>query len=232
MLFHPSFSSFASMTLPLKKIVSLSRAALFFLAVSTVQLAQPTPAHCLTVSVFQYGLPASTSSSSNLGQPSMFQSALPSVSSREKSFTHMRDFFSEVSQYFGTRYRSGGQTPAGFDCSGFVRFMFDKAFNMNLPRSSKEMSSIGSQVSKNDLRPGDLVFFHSRNKRINHVGIFIGNDTFVHSSLTKGITEDQLKHQYYEKRFAGAVRLLDIPGETPQNPPAQQDATKGATKPS
>jgi len=232
MLFHSSFSSFAGITLMLKKILSFNRLALFFLTVLVVLLAHPAPAHCLTVSIFQFGLPATTSPGSTLEQPSTPQIASLSATSREKSFTHMRDFFSDVSQYFGTRYRSGGQTPAGFDCSGFVRFMFDKVFNMSLPRSSKEMSALGLQVSKNDLRPGDLVFFHSRNKRINHVGIFIGNDTFVHSSLTKGITEDQLKHQYYEKRFAGAVRLLDISGETLQSPPSQHDPTTGVTKPS
>ncbi|NHQ60888.1 C40 family peptidase [Chlorobium sp. BLA1] len=121
----------------------------------------------------------------------------------------MQKFFVHVTQYFGTRYRSGGQTPAGFDCSGFVRFMFSKVFNMELPRSSREMAAIGNKIGKNELQPGDLVFFQTSGSRINHVGIFIGNDTFVHSSLTKGITEDQLKQNYYEKRFAGAVRLFD-----------------------
>ncbi|EAT58695.1 C40 family peptidase [Chlorobium ferrooxidans] len=121
----------------------------------------------------------------------------------------MQKFFVHVTQYFGTRYRSGGQTPAGFDCSGFVRFMFSKVFNMELPRSSREMAAIGNKIAKNELQPGDLVFFQTSGSRINHVGIFIGNDTFVHSSLTKGITEDQLKQNYYEKRFAGAVRLFD-----------------------
>jgi cell wall-associated NlpC family hydrolase len=144
----------------------------------------------------------------------------------------MKSFFSSVSKYFGTRYRSGGQTPSGFDCSGFVRFMYDKVFNMTLPRSSREMSAIGSKVRKEELRPGDLVFFHSKSRRINHVGIFIGNDTFVHSSLTKGITEDQLKQQYYEKRFAGAVRLLNPQTETSPLLPAKQEATNDATNPS
>ncbi|MEI6847588.1 MAG: C40 family peptidase [Chlorobiaceae bacterium] len=125
----------------------------------------------------------------------------------------MQKFFTNVVQYFGTRYRSGGQTPAGFDCSGFVRFMFDKAFNMELPRSSREMAGIGNKVNKNDLRPGDLVFFQTKGQRINHVGIFIGNDTFVHSSLSKGITEDQLKQKYFQKRFAGAVRLIEPSSE-------------------
>lgn len=126
----------------------------------------------------------------------------------------MQKFFVNVTQYFGTRYRSGGQTPAGFDCSGFVRFMFGKVFNMELPRSSREMAAIGNKVSKQDLQPGDLVFFQTAGRQINHVGIFIGNDTFVHSSLTKGITEDQLKHNYYAKRFAGAVRLFEPSKDT------------------
>ncbi|MFZ4525063.1 MAG: C40 family peptidase [Chlorobium sp.] len=147
--------------------------------------------------------------------------------------TSMQSFFNNVSQYFGTRYRSGGQTPKGFDCSGFVRFMYDKVFNMHLPRSSKEMSVIGNKVSKNDLQPGDLVFFQTRNQRINHVGIFIGNDTFVHSSLSKGITEDQLKVDYFEKRFAGAVRLLDpSTDKLPPLPLQQQETGNDITKPS
>jgi len=214
-----------------KKILSFSGVVLLCLTTSAVQLVQPEPVLGLTVSIFQFELPATTSSSSKLEQPSILQTTSSSTTPRQTSLTHMRDFFSNVSQYFGTRYRSGGQTPAGFDCSGFVRFMFDKVFNMSLPRSSKEMSAMGNKVSKNELQPGDLVFFHSKSQRINHVGIFIGNDTFVHSSLTKGITEDQLKHEYYEKRFAGAVRLLEIPRST-FSTPQKQEAEKEVTKPS
>jgi cell wall-associated NlpC family hydrolase len=144
----------------------------------------------------------------------------------------MQKFFVNVTQYFGTRYRSGGQTPAGFDCSGFVRFMFGKVFNMELPRSSREMAAIGNKISKNDLQPGDLVFFQTKGQHINHVGIFIGNDTFVHSSLSKGITEDQLNHNYYEKRFAGAVRLLDPSSEKGQDFPAHQKHPGSDAEPS
>jgi len=229
MIFRPRPSLLVRMATVLKKILSFSTVALFCFTTSAIQLAQPESALGLTVSIFQFELPATTSSSSKLEQTSILQSA--TVTPRQTSLTHMRDFFSNVSQYFGTRYRFGGQTPAGFDCSGFVRFMFDKVFNMSLPRSSKEMSAMGNKVSKDDLQPGDLVFFHSKSQRINHVGIFIGNDTFVHSSLTKGITEDQLKHEYYEKRFAGAVRLLEIPGST-FSTPQKQDTEKELTKPS
>ncbi|MEI8033484.1 MAG: NlpC/P60 family protein [Chlorobiaceae bacterium] len=145
-----------------------------------------------------------------------------SVDAPDQTIGHMGSFFKDVIQYFGTRYRWGGTTPKGFDCSGFVGFMYNKAFNMNLPRTSKEMSSMGTRVSKENLQPGDLVFFKTRGKGINHVGIFIGSDTFVHSSTTKGVTEEKLIQNFYEKQFAGGVRLLNnapakpAPVNTPQ----------------
>jgi len=123
----------------------------------------------------------------------------------------MESLFREARQYFGIRYRWGGQTPAGFDCSGFVRYMFGKVFQLHLPRSSREMAAIGSKVNRSELQPGDLVFFGTKGGRINHVGIFIGNDTFMHSSLSKGITEDKLQQNYYDKRFVGGVRLPELP---------------------
>ncbi len=146
--------------------------------------------------------------------------------------TSMKSFFNNVGQYFGIRYRFGGQTPAGFDCSGFVRFIYNKAFNMHLPRSSREMSAIGNKVNKGELQPGDLVFFQTKGQHINHVGIFVGNDTFVHSSLSKGIAEDKLQYNYYEKRFAGAVRLLDLSTDKLPDHPAQQQSVKDITEPS
>jgi len=90
-----------------------------------------------------------------------------------------------------------------------VRFMFGKVFEMQLPRSSREMSSIGTKVDRNELRPGDLVFFRNARNRINHVGIFVGNGLFVHSSLSKGITSDRLDEHYYDQRFATGVRVLN-----------------------
>ncbi len=184
---------------------------------------------CVAVSVLQFALPSIAFC--DLPPETTVQAAPIAGSTRLTA--SMQSFFNNVSQYFGTRYRFGGQTPRGFDCSGFVRFMYDKVFNMHLPRSSREMSAIGNKVSKNDLQPGDLVFFQTRGKRINHVGIFIGNDTFVHSSLSKGITEDQLKLNYFEKRFAGAVRLLDPSTDKLPPLPLQQEETRNdITEPS
>jgi hypothetical protein len=137
--------------------------------------------------------------------------SLPSIQQSASAINgcSMNAFFSDVKQFFGIRYRFGGQTTSGFDCSGFVRFMYDRVFSMKLPRTSSEMASIGQKVERSELKPGDLVFFQTRGNRISHVGIFVGNDAFVHASVSKGITEDKLQQNYYDKRYAGAVRLLD-----------------------
>jgi len=207
------FSSSANVSLSLKKLILTYSISGLCVVASVLQFALPEIAFC--------DFPSETT-----------VQAAP-VTGSTRLTASMQSFFNNVSQYFGTRYRFGGQTPRGFDCSGFVRFMYDKVFNMHLPRSSREMSAIGNKVSKNDLQPGDLVFFQTRGQRINHVGIFIGNDTFIHSSLSKGITEDQLKLDYFEKRFAGAVRLLDPTTEKLPPLPLQQEETRNdVTEPS
>ena len=184
---------------------------------------------CLTVSSLQFAQPATA-----LCDPAADALVKEQQTSEHshQTFGHMGTFFSDVISHFGTRYRFGGQTAKGFDCSGFVRFMYDKAFNMHLPRSSREMSAIGNKVGINELQPGDLVFFQNHGRQINHVGIFIGNDTFIHSSLSKGITEDKLKQSYFDKRFAGAVRLLNVPSEKLPNPTAQPESIIDLTEPS
>lgn len=159
-----------------------------------------------------------SSPSALLASESEMVSVTTSVSSdasvpEAKSGKSIKTLFSDVSQYIGTRYRFGGQTPSGFDCSGFVKYMFGKVFDMQLPRTSREMSSIGTQVPLNDLKPGDLVFFRNKRNQINHVGIFVGDGTFVHSSLSRGITRDQLHEKYFETRLASAVRILNQPTE-------------------
>lgn len=178
---------------PLKKITRTCRAFVFFSALA-----------------FQLTLPATAFCELSAEVPVTAQTVQP-PSQPHQTFGHMKTFFNDVTKYFGTRYRWGGQTPAGFDCSGFVGFMYDKVFNMRLPRTSREMSAIGTKVDKDQLQPGDLVFFQTRGRGINHVGIFIGANTFVHSSLSRGVVEEQLKQNFYEKQFAGAVRILELP---------------------
>jgi len=105
-------------------------------------------------------------------------------------------------------YRFGGTTLWGLDCSGFVQKTF--AFlNLDLPRSAREQFREGAKVAKADLSPGDLVFFRTYAKYPSHVGIYLGDNRFVHaSSREKKVTVDSLDAPYYVKRYIGAKRLL------------------------
>ncbi|CAM2189504.1 murein DD-endopeptidase [Paraburkholderia sacchari] len=109
----------------------------------------------------------------------------------------------------GVRYRWGGNTPdSGLDCSGFVRYVFQDTLGMNLPRRAEEMSRVGEKVSMSNLKPGDLVFFNTMRRTFSHVGIYIGDNKFVHSPSTGStIRVDDLDSGYWEKRFTGARRV-------------------------
>lgn len=109
----------------------------------------------------------------------------------------------------GIRYKYGGNNPdTGFDCSGFVRYVFNQAVQLGLPRSALEMSLLGVKVTKNELQPGDLVFFNTMRKTFSHVGIYIGNNRFIHSPSQGGeVKVEDMQHIYWQKRFNGAKRI-------------------------
>ncbi|MFC0213997.1 NlpC/P60 family protein [Paenibacillus chartarius] len=106
----------------------------------------------------------------------------------------------------GIRYAWGGTTTAGFDCSGFVNYVYSQ-YGINLPRTSREMlASSGTPAASSDLRQGDLVFFTIG--RISHVGIYLGNDAFISATSTHGIHIDSLTSSYWGPKFVGAKRVI------------------------
>lgn len=109
----------------------------------------------------------------------------------------------------GVRYRWGGNSPdSGLDCSGFVRYVFQDTLGLSLPRRAVEMSRVGEKVGMSDLKPGDLVFFNTMRQTFSHVGIYIGDNKFVHSPSTGStIRVDDMDNSYWEKRFDGARRI-------------------------
>ena len=110
--------------------------------------------------------------------------------------------------FLGVAYRFGGTSPTGFDCSGFMQFIFRKSFSVNLPRTSAEQANVGIPVSRNELRPGDMVFFRTSGNRISHVGMYVGNDRFIHAPRTgKRIEITSLNSQYWGTRYATARRV-------------------------
>ncbi|WP_276357869.1 C40 family peptidase [Cohnella caldifontis] len=113
-----------------------------------------------------------------------------------------------ISKVIGVDYDYGGTTTSGFDCSGFTGYVFKK-LGIELPRSSKEQFKKGQKVAKADLRPGDLVFFNTDGHGVSHVGIYVGDNKFAHSSTSKGVTITSLDESYYAKRYVGARRVMD-----------------------
>ncbi|HWP98820.1 MAG TPA: stalk domain-containing protein [Syntrophomonadaceae bacterium] len=115
----------------------------------------------------------------------------------------------KAAEYLHTPYKFGGQTPAGFDCSGFVQYVFGQ-FGYKLPRVASAQALIGVSVSKSDLMPGDLVFFNIDGSGISHVGIYVGNGKFIGASSQEsgGVIYSSLSDKYYAAKYAGARRVL------------------------
>lgn len=110
----------------------------------------------------------------------------------------------------GTAYKYGGSNETnGFDCSGFVSHVFRQATGLTLPRTARAMSQNGEQITKTELKPGDLVFFNTLRRAFSHVGIYLGDNRFIHaSSSARGdVMVSDLTQQYWSKRFNGARRL-------------------------
>jgi cell wall-associated NlpC family hydrolase len=115
----------------------------------------------------------------------------------------------EVIKFLNTPYKYGGNSENGIDCSGFTKQIYSNAMKIDLPRSAKEQYDVGEQVD-GDLDFGDLVFFNTR-RRSNpgHVGLYIGDNQFIHASRKLGVTISSLEETYYKKRYVGARRIDD-----------------------
>ncbi len=111
-------------------------------------------------------------------------------------------------QYLGVPYVWAGRSPAGFDCSGFISYVYDH-FGVSLPRMADEQFTAGLTVARRDLQPGDLVFFSTYEPGPSHVGIYIGGGQFIHaSSGANEVTVTPLAKDYYAERYLGARRVL------------------------
>ena len=111
----------------------------------------------------------------------------------------------------GIRYKYGGTTPeSGLDCSGLVKHIFKEAWGKELPRTSVEISKVGQHVDKNDLQPGDLVFYNTLKRGFSHVGIYLGDRKFIHSPSAGGeVRIESMDVGYWQKRFNGGRRISD-----------------------
>lgn len=116
--------------------------------------------------------------------------------------------FSAVRERLGTTYRWGGTATDGFDCSGFVQYLYEESFQLRMPRTSSDMATLGRVVPRKKLMQGDLVFFSNGGKTIDHVGIYMGDNRFAHVSTSSGVRIDRLDSRYYDRRYACAARVV------------------------
>lgn len=120
-----------------------------------------------------------------------------------------RDIVRTAFAFRGARYRRGGTSRSGFDCSGFVKYVFSTK-GVKLPHSSRALFNCGKPVAQSNLQEGDIVFFRGTYRRgISHVGIYVGNRQFIHaSSPGRGVRIDSLDQAYYRRRYVGARRII------------------------
>ncbi|ARU94675.1 bifunctional murein DD-endopeptidase/murein LD-carboxypeptidase [Tatumella citrea] len=113
----------------------------------------------------------------------------------------------QYADWKGVRYRMGGDTKRGIDCSAFVQRTFREQFGLDLPRSTSGQQDTGSKIARNKLRPGDLVLFRAGSTG-RHVGIYLGNNNFVHASTSSGVMISSLNDSYWKTRYREARRVL------------------------
>ena len=121
--------------------------------------------------------------------------------------------------FLGVPYRRGGNdAETGFDCSGFVRAMYDQTIGFVLPRRAAEQAAATQPIAKADMKPGDLVFFNTMRRAFSHVGIYVGEGKFIHSPKPGAqVRVESLSESYWQRRFQGARRVEGVKVKSPEN---------------
>ncbi|MFR2920104.1 MAG: bifunctional murein DD-endopeptidase/murein LD-carboxypeptidase [Proteus mirabilis] len=147
--------------------------------------------------------PLNKSSSTSISQASQdeFESLVKNLDIKSKILDQYAD-------WKGVAYRLGGNTKSGIDCSAFVQRTFRDQFGVELPRSTSDQQFAGTKVNRSTLKAGDLVLFKT-GRTMRHIGIYIGNDKFVHASTSSGVIVSEMSNVYWKNRFYTARRIID-----------------------
>lgn len=138
--------------------------------------------------------------------PSTADPTLPTLDPAQPTVDAI-SLISTALSFRGIPYRNGGSDPSGFDCSGFVQYVF-AMHGLRLPREVRDQYQVGREIGLNEMQPGDLVFFETVSRGASHVGMAIGPDEFVHAPSSRGVIRvDRLSAAYWATRFVGARRV-------------------------
>lgn len=141
-------------------------------------------------------------------QPSLTL-ADPPASMMSRAVDGVQATLDEALELLGIRYKRGGTSPeSGFDCSGFVRYVFSESLGLSLPHNAAAISQAGARVEKKELQPGDLVFFNTMRRAFSHVGIYLGDNRFVHAPRSGArVRIEDMDDRYWSRRYNGARRI-------------------------
>ncbi|MDE2129578.1 MAG: C40 family peptidase [Betaproteobacteria bacterium] len=204
----------------LKLILSLA-----VLVASAAACAQNKPVGEDASNAAQAGSPAASNvSGASSGKSDVLQQWLARNGLVQQVSTRASDLVVNALGFLGVRYKYGGDhASTGFDCSGFVRHVYQQTLGLVLPHSAAQQSREGEKISESQLRPGDLVFFNTLRRAFSHVGIYIGNGEFVHSPRPgQSVQISKLDDPYWARHFDGARRLITHAADP--LPPAQAAA--------
>jgi lipoprotein Spr len=151
---------------------------------------------------------AATTNKSNSNTPgfSALQLKYAGLLGTDPSQLEITELLRAVDEWYGTRYKMGGEGKNGIDCSAFVQTVYLSAFGLTVPRTAVEQFKVCNHISATEMREGDLVFFNTTGG-VSHVGIYLRNNKFVHASVARGVTVSDLFDPYYLRRFLGVGRI-------------------------
>lgn len=160
----------------------------------------------LTLSLLVIGCSSTPQKSKGLHVTKLKAPTASKPLSKKESYIY-RKLNKQFQRWRGTPYKLGGLNKKGIDCSGFVHVTFRDALSMRIPRSTETLARKGTKINKNQLKVGDLVFFKT-GRKVKHVGIYVGNQHFIHASTSRGVMKSNLGNPYWRKHYWKSTRLI------------------------
>ncbi len=166
----------------------------------------------ITLYIFLLPFMVSLLLSSCSSSKSVSENEYKPVQKEQKLSKSDKALIKEAKSWIGTKYKYGGHSRSGTDCSGFVMQVYKAVYDFKLPRTSRDQHDFCKKINKKDLKVGDLVFFATgkSSSKVSHVGLYIGNGEFIHASSSKGVIITDLNKNYYVRTFVSAGRVEGI----------------------
>ena len=208
-----SFSASAQTSINLESIANKSKPKISLKFIEGIELTPekisadvPVDKPAETNNVAKLDKIANSASFASIEECSPLQFKYAMIMDREVETISNSELYTLIDDWWATRYKYGGEDKYGIDCSAFTGKVLSSVYGVNLPRTASEQYKLSEKIAKADLVEGDLVFFNTRGG-VSHVGVYLGGNYFVHSSVKNGVTINSLTDEYYGRKFIGGGRV-------------------------